>query len=296
MRSPEEVLRRLQQSEQALAAAQCQLQEREEQLRQTCQELEETEREHQRRRKRNQRKRPHLPPVQLEKRTEILEPANKFCPRTGQARPRIGQEIATEYEFEPARLIIKEIVRPKYGQCGKDCCGGVAVAPLPPRLLPQSKLGLGLAVFLLLSRFDDHIAYSTLEPNFRERFGVVISRQQIVQWVEKIAHLLLAIYWAIWDELKAGNYLQIDETPVSVLDPEVRGKAATGYLWFYNLVENDVRPPAGGSPRRQPSTRRPLGGSPLLSSRGSAAPDANPAAPRAEDLTERGPSDQISAV
>ena len=69
---------------------------------------------------------------------------------------------------------------------------GVTIAPLPPRLVPQSKLGLGLAVFLLLSRFDDHVAYYTLERNFRERFGVVIPRQQMVQWVEKMAHFC---YW-----------------------------------------------------------------------------------------------------
>jgi transposase len=176
----------------------------------------------------------------LEKRTEILEPDDKFCPRSGQERPRIGQEITTEYEFEPAKLIIKETVRPKYGECGQDCCPGVAIRDLPPRLVPQSKLGLGLAVFILLSRFDDHVAYYTLERNFRERFGVVIPRQQMVQWVEKIAHLLLVIYWAIWAAMKAGDYLQIDETPVKVLDPEVKGKAATGYLWFYSVPGGDV--------------------------------------------------------
>jgi hypothetical protein len=100
--------------------------------------------------------------------------------------------------------------------------------------VPQSKLGLGLAVHLLLSRFDDHLSYYTLERNFLERFGAVIPRQQMVQWVEKVAHLLLAIYWLIGEELTAGDYLQIDESPVKVLDPEVKGKAAQGYLWFYS--------------------------------------------------------------
>lgn len=199
-----------------------------------------TERDEQRRRAKERKKRRHLPPVQLEKRTEILEPADKFCPHTGKERPRLGQEISTEYEFEPAKLILREIVRPKYGECGKECCPGVAIADLPPRLVPQSKLGLGLAVFLLLSRFDDHVAYYTLERNFLERLGVVISRQQMVQWVEKIAHLLLVIYWLIWEELKAGSYLQVDETPVKVLDPELKGKAATGYLWFYSVPGGDV--------------------------------------------------------
>jgi transposase len=181
-----------------------------------------------------ERPRRHLPPVELEKQQVILEPADKLCPTSGQPRPRIGQEVTTEYDYVPAKLIIRQIVRPKYGACQKPCCQGVAIAPLPPRLVPQSKLGLGLAVYLLLSRFDDHVAYYTLERIFRERFGVAISRQQMVQWVEKVAHLLQAIYWLIWEELKAGDYLQIDESPVKVLDPEVKGKAAQGYLWFYS--------------------------------------------------------------
>ena len=181
-----------------------------------------------------QRTRRHLPPVELEKQQVILEPEDKLCPTSGQERPCIGQEVTSEYDYVPAKLIIREIVRRKYGQCQKPCCQGVTIAPLPPRLVPQSKLGLGLAVYLLLSRFDDHVAYYTLERNFRERFGVVIARQQMVQWVEKVAHLLLAIYWLIWEELKTGDYLQIDESPVKVLDPEVKGKAARGFLWFYS--------------------------------------------------------------
>jgi len=40
--------------------------------------------------------------------------------------------------------------------------------------------------------------------------------------------------------MKAGGYLQIDETPVKVLDPEVTGKAAQGYLWFFAAPRGDV--------------------------------------------------------
>jgi hypothetical protein len=87
---------------------------------------------------------------------------------------------------------------------------------------------LAATEFMKLTR----LAYYTLERNFRERFGVGITRQQMVPWVEKVAHLLLAVYWLIWQELKAGDYLQIDESPVKVLDPEVKGKAAKGFLWF----------------------------------------------------------------
>lgn len=181
-----------------------------------------------------ERRRRHLPPVALEKQQVILEPPDRLCPVSGTPRPEIGREVTTEYDYLPAKLILREIVRPKYGRCGQPCCQGVSIAPLPPRLVPQSKLGLGLAVHLLLSRFDDHLSYYNLERNFLERFGAVIPRQQMVQWVEKVAHLLLAIYWLIGEELTAGDYLQIDESPVKVLDPEVKGKAAQGYLWFYS--------------------------------------------------------------
>jgi transposase len=191
------------------------------------------ERAEQRQRAKERRRR-HLPPVELEKQQVILEPPDRLCPQSGEPRAEIGREVTTEYDYLPAKLIIRQIVRPKYGRCGKPCCQGVSIAPLPPRLVPQSKLGLGLAVYLLLSRFDDHVSYYTLERIFLERFGAVIARQQMVQWVEKVAHLLLAIYWLIWEELKAGDYLQIDESPVKVLDPEVKGKAAQGYLWFYS--------------------------------------------------------------
>jgi hypothetical protein len=40
--------------------------------------------------------------------------------------------------------------------------------------------------------------------------------------------------------MRAGGYVQIDETPVKVLDPEVKGKAAQGYLWFYAVPRGDV--------------------------------------------------------
>jgi transposase len=182
--------------------------------------------------KSKRRDRRHIPPVRLEVRRQVLEPDDKTCAHCHQDRPSIGQETTTEYNYEPAKLVVQETVRPKYGTCPCGCAKpGVTIAPLPPRLVPQSKLGLGLAVHLLLSRFDDHVAYYTLERIFRERHGVIIPRQQI---------LLLAIYHLIWEEMAAGNYLQIDETPVKVLDPEVKGKAATGYLWFYSVPKGSV--------------------------------------------------------
>jgi transposase len=185
------------------------------------------------------RRRRHPLPEHLERQTVVLEPEGlKPCEHCGSLPKRIGEEVTEELDFVPAKVVVRRTVRPKYAYpCGE---GGVEIAPLPPRLLPQSKLSVALAVFLLLARFDDHIAYYTLERIFRERHGLVIPRQQMVQWVEQVASLLKPLYLLMFKRMKAGGYLQIDETPVKVMDPEVQGKCARGYLWFYAVPGGDV--------------------------------------------------------
>ena len=180
----------------------------------------------------------HPLPAHLKIETVTIEPPLRACPACGKLLCRIGEEVSEEIDLIPAQLIRRRTVRPKYAcPCGE---AGVAVAPLPPRLIPQSKLGLGLAVHIVLARFDDHLSFYRLEQQFLERHNVIIPRPQMVQWVEHIASWLQPLYDRMWTAMKAGGYLQVDETPVRVLDPEVKGKAARGYLWFYAVPGGDV--------------------------------------------------------
>jgi hypothetical protein len=107
---------------------------------------------------RRKRPRRHPLPEHLERETVVIEPERLgACTHCGGTPGCIGEEVTEELEYVPAKVVVRRIVRRKYAcRCGG---GGVQVAPLPPRLLPQSKLGLGLAVYLLLARFDDHVAY-----------------------------------------------------------------------------------------------------------------------------------------
>jgi len=181
-------------------------------------------------------RRRHRMPAQLEVLSQVLEP--EACPHCGALGERIGEEVSEELDLIPARLVLRRTIRVKrVCRCG---CGGIAIAPLPAKLLPGSKLGVGLGVFILLSKYDDHLALYTLERIFSERHQVVIPRQQMVQWIEVMAGLLRPLVQLMWERMKRGGYLQIDETPVKVLDPEVEGKAATGYLWFFAVPGGDV--------------------------------------------------------
>jgi transposase len=215
--------------------------------------LEEEEGKKKKRKRTGRRGARHPLPAHLETETVTIEPQLTPCPCCGKMPEQIGEEVSEEIDLIPAKLIRRRTVRPKYAcRCGE---AGVAIAPLPPRLVPQSRLGLGLAVHVVLARYDDHLSFYRLEQQFRERHGVVIFRQQMVQWAEHIATWLMPVYDAMWKAMMAGGYLQIDETPVKVLDPDVKGKAARGYLWFYAVPGGDVilefDPSRGLEPVRQ---------------------------------------------
>ena len=83
---------------------------------------------------------------------------------------------------------------------------------------------------VLVAKYCDHLPLYRQESIYRSRHGVELSRQLLAQWVEKGAHWLTTIYFAMRDEAMGGGYLQIDETPIRYLDPG-HGKTRLGYLW-----------------------------------------------------------------
>ncbi len=64
-------------------------------------------------------------------------------------------------------------------------------------------------------------------------------RSTAADWVAATATALEPLYRLVRNDLMTGSYLQIDETPVQVMDPEAEGRTATGWLWVYAR-------PAGG--------------------------------------------------
>ena len=77
--------------------------------------------------------------AQLEVQREVLEPADKVCAHCQQERPCLGQEISPEYEYQPAKLVAHETVRPKYGECQCGCGqSGVIIARYPRAWCPRA--------------------------------------------------------------------------------------------------------------------------------------------------------------
>jgi len=173
----------------------------------------------------------------LETVTERIEPQEKLCPHCGKAKCEIGCEKSERFEYIPAKIIRHEIVRPKLAcPCGQ---GTVSIAPLPPTPVEKGYPGPGLVAQVMLAKYDDHLPLYRQEQQFA-RLGVNFPRQMLCDWVEQGATWLQPVVRQMKAELLAGDYLQVDETPVKVMDPEVKGKCATGYLWLAGRPGADV--------------------------------------------------------
>ena len=168
---------------------------------------------------------------------ERLEPEAKVCPHCGQERCVIREDTSEKYDFIPARLICRRTIRPVLA-CS-SCKDGVVQAPMPASIAPKRMCSEGLIAHVVLQKYLEHRPLYRQQQEFL-RLGATISRTVLSDAMETAAVALQPLWKLIRDGLTKADYLQVDETPVSVLDPEVVGKAAKGYLWVYHRPGGDV--------------------------------------------------------
>jgi transposase len=173
----------------------------------------------------------------LETVTERIEPEEKVCPRCGKDKCEIGCEKTERFEYIPARIIRHEIIRPKLAcPCGQ---GSVSIAPLPPSVVDKGLPGPGLVASVIYNKFAAHQPLDRQRQEL-QRMGVYFPIQTMCDWVERGALWLQPLHRQMKSELLAGDYLQVDETPVRVLDPDIKGRCATGWLWVVSRPGGDV--------------------------------------------------------
>jgi len=154
---------------------------------------------------------------------------------------KIGQEITDQLELVPAKLYIKRFIRPKYIKDipGSEQSQGV-IADLPVFPIEKGLAGPGLLAQILIDKFVDHLpVYRQIERFKRE--DIKISSSTISGWQESVSNLLEPLYQALKKRVLSQGYLQVDETPIPVLDKNKKGKTHRGYHWvYYSPLEKTV--------------------------------------------------------
>jgi transposase len=180
---------------------------------------------------------PEKPKTKSKRRERIPEnlPAEKVVidPPEVLANPekwrRIGEEISERLDFEPGRFFRRLLVRPKYVLIG-DKEAAPVIAPLPECLQERGIAAPGLLATVAVSKYCDHLPLYRQEMIFKTRHGVALPRSTLSRWMELVAFWLQPIYEIIRTTVMDNKYVQIDETPVSYLEPG-NGKTKKGYLW-----------------------------------------------------------------
>lgn len=142
----------------------------------------------------------------------------------------IGKEVSEELDSEPARFFIRRYIRYKYAPKNKE---GVVIGALPERVIDKGIPGAGLLASILVDKYADHLPLYRQKQRFA-REGISIASSTIEGWTKEALLKLEPLYEQLLFDTKATGYLQVDESPIKVLDSDKKGATHQGYYWVYH--------------------------------------------------------------
>ncbi len=159
-------------------------------------------------------------------------PEQCVCGSCGADTKVIGYEVSEVLDVKPAEYFVQVTKREKRA-CKKCEEQGVAMAPLPVRIIAKSLVSDRIIIDTIVGKYADHNPLYRQSVIFLRDAGIDISRATMCGWVMTIGEMLAPVVGAMRRELLAGSYVQADETTVDVQMHDRRGKNHQGYLWQY---------------------------------------------------------------
>jgi transposase len=157
----------------------------------------------------------------------------------GTAPQELRRDITERLAVVPAEYYVERITTVSYifpGQPDKGVHRGAG----PAFLLSKSLLAPSVAIAFVIAKYADHQPVYRQVMALERDHGITLSYPTADRAVIDTAALALPLADAMLRELIADDYLQADETRIPVMDPRVKGKTATGYLWTYSHPRGQV--------------------------------------------------------
>lgn len=155
--------------------------------------------------------------------THDLPDEQKKCACCGLALHLIQQEKSEKLEIIPVQYCIVEHIRFKYG-C--RTCQTMVMAPKEQDPFPKAIAGTSLITDVILNKYQYHLPLYRQAKIMASQM-IEVSDKTLANWVIAAGDALGKIYDAMWLMLQ-HRYLQVDETPVKVLQNNKQG-----YVWAY---------------------------------------------------------------
>jgi len=149
---------------------------------------------------------------------------------------RIGEETREIVQVIPEQMWVERHVYPKYGchTCegsGDEDRPAVRIAAREATILPRSIASPALVAFILVNKFVDHLPFYRQEKRFA-RIGIDISRQDMSNWTITVARAIKPLIERFILMIRGGPFMQMDETPLQVLNEPGRANTTKSYMWL----------------------------------------------------------------
>jgi transposase len=147
----------------------------------------------------------------------------------------IGKEITDKLEIIQAKMFIKRYIRFKYikPQDDQNIDYQGVIADLPAFPIEKGIAGASLLAQIMVDKYVDHLPiYRQIQRFAREHIS--IKANTINGWQYRTSVLLHPLFERHKQLVLGQGYLQVDETPIRVLDKDLKGKSHQGYYWVYN--------------------------------------------------------------
>lgn len=171
-------------------------------------------------------------PEHIERQEFLLDvpESERQCACCGQAMEKIGEDRSERVEIIPARVFVKQIVRPKYAcTCGQ---GGVKQTPAPPAPVPGGRFDFGFVAHVVTSKTADHLPLYR-QQDILARSGLELSRATLCAIMAAAAELGAPLAGLMTRRLLAANLLGADDTPVRLLDSTHPNGVRLARFWLF---------------------------------------------------------------
>ena len=172
-------------------------------------------------------------PEHLEVEETVIDPEEVTANPEGYKQ--IDEEVTEELDIIAPKFIKRRTIRRKFvSKTDKE--RAPIIVPALKRPIDRGIAAAGLLVFIIISKYCDHLPLYRQETIYKKRYGVSIKRKAMCEWISKIvADWLKPIYNQMYEQLMLIGYLQADETKIKYIDPDgQRKKTHQGFLWTYS--------------------------------------------------------------
>jgi transposase len=172
-------------------------------------------------------------PSHLPIKEKVIEPEDDHSDKV-----RIGEDVSWYYDMDaPSSLHIVKVVRPRYALPDNS---GIIVGTLPALPVEKGNAGPGLITQILIDKYVYHLPLNRQIAKYKSDYTVDFSESWFSDNVKNGIFWLEPAYNEYKVRILLCDYLQADETPISVLIKDKKGKTHRGYFWVYRDPINKI--------------------------------------------------------